>query len=1459
MPTQAVQPLRIQKSTPTSSPAKMHGSTPQRPLAEINPTERRRNSPSFLQTTKKIIVNGDSSPFDPSPAGGATGTASPRLFWQGRDPSSPSRFGSENINYGRHENAPPSPTKRSSIENLKRASRVKNSNMFAREHQREYDPGSTPLVERPLAAGRPYNVQTQTHTIGSRGLDQRRPPDSSPTCGHDIATAAGKQSLQSPPKGNGANEEAGVTAPGKERGSPTKSSLSHPGRFSLHTGRTDGEGVVGLDGDSGGERQLPPGKVLHRHAKSVTFDAAPPQVNEYEMTTPDLSSIGTGSREGSYDSAVDEECDESFENGDSMTRDDSFDASLEDTDKTPVVGPEDWRFMSPSLAENSLTEPIEDPFECKTDSPDPGVLPHCAAQVSSSPLRTDSTASSADRRPLPPLPALQKAELGSDSSGGSSDRTAHVNSAQRALPSPPGPSPVSKSEIQNMKGSKLSLEDRVRLMIFQDQSAPENLEKDPNGPALGPNHHQASLAERERTRDDQHESRVDGEVSPPHISRESILRKVKGQSHDGPRWDLDHSTAHWERDFRDQMTTHPDPDEPLPSTEFTSVSDYEGTPVTIKQEEDEGAGFDVYSIPDLYSDRPAEPCLATVEFGDSIVRAEVQEDDDGSHYSRNSAGEATTGPDLSSTAEADSTATPRNGASASTKILLLRSLPEDRVSLPEFASLLGDDDFGLGLGSYMTPSPETGKVMSPERPAPSMESARAALQRPWTPEDQLDPANPDEEEEERSSPESVIRHPVDDDCSIAESPSVPEPVATIKAPGGRLKTRPSVTPADMAAMAATRRQVSGEVPFVPPVPAIPQRHNSRLVSWEKHENGNLDVAAKEGAAVCSTPRASDMNEELTMLDMPVGDGEDDLSHGLDKEFDRLLEAQKRGYLMRQNTKVIVASSDNVEVTHSQVECRDPTMRGTRSAGSSPRKASHERTKSWSVEPWNGKIRQKSVREPSGSPRKKRLSGPVPPLPGQQSNVSAALDTVAEAQATVDAADGTAERGRLFVKVIGVKDLELALPKGERSWFNLTLDNGIHCVQTAWLELGRTASIGQEFELVVQDDLEFTLTLQTEAPKPPVPTTTFTSPTKQVRTPKASTFSRVFTSPKKRKELEKKQQEEEARAARQKQQETQAKRLSRQPTAWDLLSGVVDSDGSFGRSYFCLQEHEKHAYGRPYNVSIACFNEWATEESASGSSVKSKHGGVQRRAPYRIANLDLQILFVPRPKGAKDTDMPKSMNACIRELKEAEATASRKWEGNLSQQGGDCPYWRRRFFKLDGSKLTAYHESTRQPRATINLVKASKLIDDRSALTQLEVKSKGGNRRKSAFAEEEEGYMFVEEGFRVRFANGEVIDFYADSAAEKDGWMKVLGETIGKDNGTVGWANLVLKRERALLETMPASTSGELRPKPVRKDSRPSAKQTLPVTPKSPHHQTTSETSSHHGRSRQGNKPRSMIF
>ncbi len=155
------------------------------------------------------------------------------------------------------------------------------------------------------------------------------------------------------------------------------------------------------------------------------------------------------------------------------------------------------------------------------------------------------------------------------------------------------------------------------------------------------------------------------------------------------------------------------------------------------------------------------------------------------------------------------------------------------------------------------------------------------------------------------------------------------------------------------------------------------------------------------------------------------------------------------------------------------------------------------------------------------------------------------------------------------------------------------------------------------------------------------------------------------------------QRAEEQAYAQAQRDAAAKQRSVVPTAWDLLSPLAADDGTFARSYVCLKEHESRCYGRPYMVEIAAFNEWATEEAAFASSVKSKRAGVPsnsvvRRAPYKIGKLEVQLLFVPRPKGSLDDEMPKSMNNCIRELKAAEERLSRNWEGHLSQQGGDCP-------------------------------------------------------------------------------------------------------------------------------------------------------------------------------------------
>ncbi|OAX77039.1 hypothetical protein ACJ72_08667 [Emergomyces africanus] len=321
----------------------------QGPLSELSPVAQRRNSPSWNQRTKTIFGNGDSSPFN-SPH-------SPRQFWKGRDSGSPARPGSD---YKSHYDPDvlTTPSKRLSIEDLKRASRVKNSSIVAREKKQEYDPANVQILERPLATGRALTSQFKNNDADSVDARRQLPSQSaSPAKENTYAGRADSTNTTpvSPKPGMTFSPTSSHTSPSRPQSSPSKSSLTKGSRFGNMSSSFGPESNIWSDNEEEGSDTTPRRRYMHRQTKSVTFDAAPPQINEYEMTTPDPSSTASSSREGSYDSAdMDEE--ESFDRGSFIGAEDSFDASLEDTEKTPVVLPEDWRFMSLiELVRNSRT------------------------------------------------------------------------------------------------------------------------------------------------------------------------------------------------------------------------------------------------------------------------------------------------------------------------------------------------------------------------------------------------------------------------------------------------------------------------------------------------------------------------------------------------------------------------------------------------------------------------------------------------------------------------------------------------------------------------------------------------------------------------------------------------------------------------------------------------------------------------------------------------------------------------------------------------------------------------------------------------------------------------------------------------------------------------------------------------------------------------------------------------
>lgn len=129
--------------------------------------------------------------------------------------------------------------------------------------------------------------------------------------------------------------------------------------------------------------------------------------------------------------------------------------------------------------------------------------------------------------------------------------------------------------------------------------------------------------------------------------------------------------------------------------------------------------------------------------------------------------------------------------------------------------------------------------------------------------------------------------------------------------------------------------------------------------------------------------------------------------------------KQRGYLMRHNTKLVAASDKE----------SDDVRGGLRSAGNSPVKQT--RPQSWTVEPWNGVPRKRSAAR-----KRPSAAGPVPPLPGQESNATALTQLSEEDLAVEMATEDSGERGRLFVKVMGVKDLDLPIPKSTYPVINM---------------------------------------------------------------------------------------------------------------------------------------------------------------------------------------------------------------------------------------------------------------------------------------------------------------------------------------------------------------------------------------------------------------------------------------
>lgn len=119
------------------------------------------------------------------------------------------------------------------------------------------------------------------------------------------------------------------------------------------------------------------------------------------------------------------------------------------------------------------------------------------------------------------------------------------------------------------------------------------------------------------------------------------------------------------------------------------------------------------------------------------------------------------------------------------------------------------------------------------------------------------------------------------------------------------------------------------------------------------------------------------------------------------------------------------------------------------------------------------------------------------------------------------------------------------------------------------------------------------------------------------------------------------------------------------------------------------------------------------------------------------------------------------------------------------------------FKLIGGNLVAHNEVTKKQVSTIDLRKATRVID----LDEPASASTPANRMSRILVEEEEGWTVRPNSFRVEFGERQgaavtpAITFSADKAADKKIWLETLSALIGRIPSNPLWAEVLAEKMR----------------------------------------------------------------
>ncbi|KAI9498307.1 hypothetical protein BDB00DRAFT_799781 [Zychaea mexicana] len=360
------------------------------------------------------------------------------------------------------------------------------------------------------------------------------------------------------------------------------------------------------------------------------------------------------------------------------------------------------------------------------------------------------------------------------------------------------------------------------------------------------------------------------------------------------------------------------------------------------------------------------------------------------------------------------------------------------------------------------------------------------------------------------------------------------------------------------------------------------------------------------------------------------------------------------------------------------------------------------------------------------------------------------------------ATSAGQKGRLYIRVIAAENLDFPI-HSDAPQIRCVLSNGNSEQSTEFHTMKHNISFDHDFYIDIEPSSEFAITLVAGQPKA-----------------KSNQFRKLLGN----------------------------RRRSRTDS---ILRYVNRMDGSLAQTRVSLDSIESQCRSKLCTASFALINGWYQYARLGGIIPTHKKGRLGGGVPEKaVGKITVKLFFLPYD-GSKIEKLPVNMYDCEQALNVRRYSRTCWQTGYMSQLGGDVKFWRRRYFSLRGWRLFSYSDVKRTPRIIIDLSKAVTLaadhriivpprtVDDSSSTatgTTTTVShahpSQQGDRcsinsnATTTTSEDELVSYSVKNGFRITFKNGESVDFFCDSAKERDGWLEVLKVIINRVPGWPDW-------------------------------------------------------------------------